>query len=127
MIVATITAIMILFNGVAGFSFAIFNEGVKNQIHDKDRAKQIMTLTKAADKKVKALTKDLNKASEQFVKLNSDYDITREELDNFLNEFDKRRMEFQDQIIELRLKARDLMTPEEWEAVYAEAKQKASK
>jgi hypothetical protein len=130
MVVATLTAITILIFAVGGgdgFSFGVFEGGVKDFVSDRHRAKQIIAITDQADKEVEALTKDFKKASKELTKLNSNYDATRGEFKEFLDQLDERRAKFQERIIELRLKARDLMTQEEWQAVYAKAKEEASK
>ena len=131
MVIATITAITVLIfavgGGEGGFSFGVFKPGVKDHVSERHRAKQIIAVTKQADKEVEALTKDFKKASKGLTKLNLNYDATRGELKEFLDQLDERRAKFQERIIELRLKARDLMTQEEWQAVYAKAKEEASK
>ena len=131
MVIATITAITVLIfafgGGGGGFSFGVFKPGVKDHVSERHRAKQIIAVTKQADKEVEALTKDFKKASKGLTKLNLNYDATRGELKEFLDQLDERRAKFQERIIELRLKARDLMTQEEWQAVYAKAKEEASK
>jgi hypothetical protein len=58
--------------------------------------------------------------------LNSNYDVTRDELNEFLDEFDQHQTEFQERIVDLRFQAPDLMSPEEWQAVYAAAMEEAS-
>jgi hypothetical protein len=130
MVIATITAITVLIfavgGGGGGFSFGVFKPGVKDCVSDKHRAKQIIAITKQADKEVEALTKDFNKVSKELTKLNSNYGATRGELKKFLDQLDGRRAKFQERIIELRMQARDLMTPEEWQAVYAKVKEDAS-
>jgi hypothetical protein len=131
MVIATITAITVLIfavgGGGGGFSFGVFKPGVKDHVSDKHRAKQIIAITKQADKEVEALTKDFNKVSKELTRLNSNYDATGEELKKFLDQLDGRRAKFQERIIDLRFKARNLMTSEEWQAVYAKAKEDASK
>jgi len=129
MVIATITTITVLIFAVGGgdgFSFGIFKAGVKDQVSEKSRVKQIIAITKQADEEVEAVTKDLDTASKQLVKLNSNYDATREELNAFFDQLDGRRMKSQKRLIELRFKARDLMTPEEWQAVYARAREETS-
>jgi DNA integrity scanning protein DisA with diadenylate cyclase activity len=121
MIIATITVIMMLMNGGIGFSFDIFNVGVEEVVKDKDRAKQVISITKEADKEVKALSKDLNKMSKELIELNSDYDLTRDDMDKFYEKNDKRRIAFQEKIIKLRFKAKDLMSENEWNAAYAKS------
>jgi hypothetical protein len=128
MLIATITTITVLlfFGGPGGFSFDMFKAGIKDHVADRGRAKEIIAITKDADKEVKAFTKDLKKASKRLVTLNSNYNVTRDELNEFLDEFDQHQVQFQERIVDLRFQARDLMTPEEWQAVYGATMEKPS-
>ena len=51
-------------------------------------------------------------------KLNKDYNLTRKEIDAFYLQADKRRMAFLEKFVELRFQAKNLMTSEEWQAMY---------
>jgi len=96
-------------------------------VSENSRVKQIIAITKQADEEVEALAKNLDTASKELVKLNSNYDATRGEANKFFDQLDGRRVRFQERIVDLRLKARDLMTQEEWQAVYARAREETSR
>ena len=117
-VLATITVATLLFSGGAGFTLGDVRDTAKEIIKDKDRAKQVIALTKEADKGFKSFNKDISKYSKQLVEMNRDYNLTREEISNFYIEYDKRRMEFLERFVELRFEAKDLSTPEEWQAMY---------
>jgi peptidoglycan hydrolase CwlO-like protein len=127
MIIATITAIIFLFGSGGMFSFDVFKDAAKKVVQDKSTVKQIATITKEADKEVKSLHKEIEKASKQLVTMNTNYDLTRDELNTFLAQGDKRREQFQDRLIELRFQAKNLVILEEWEAMYTYVDKKMAK
>ena len=118
MIIATIAAIMIIFGG-SGFSLDVFNKAAGDVIEDKDRVKQIKAITKQANKEVRSITKRFNNASKEAVEMMTRSDVTREEIFAYFNQIEKEHEAFQEALIKLRFQARDLMSQEEWEAMYA--------
>ena len=126
MIIATITAIMLFFGG-GMFSFDVFKDSADKVLKDKERIKQIKVITKEADKELKLLSKSINNESKKLVTLNANYDLTREELDNFIAQQDQYREQFQKRLIEWRFQAKALLNREEWEAMYAQVDKKAAK
>lgn len=126
MIIATITAILVIFGG-GMFSFDVFKDSADKVLKDKDRVKQIKVITKEADKELKLLSKSIINESKKLVTLNSNYDMTREELDTFIAQQDQYREQFQERLIELRFQAKALLNREEWEAMYAQVDKKATK
>jgi hypothetical protein len=126
MIIATITAIMVFFGG-GMFSFDVFKNSADKVIEDKDRVKQIKVITKEADKELKLLNKSINNESKKLVTLNSNYGVTREELDSFLAQQDQYREQFQERLIELRFQVKKLVKQEEWEDMYEQIDKKALK
>ena len=117
MIIAAITILTLLFGG-GTFSLDNVRDAAKEVIQDKDRAKQVVAITKEADKEFKSFTKNVNKLSEQLVQMNKDYNLTRADIAAFYTQTDKRRMAFLENFVELRFQAKNLMTAEEWQAMY---------
>jgi hypothetical protein len=117
MIIAAITILTLLFGG-GTFSLDNVRDAAKAVIKDKDRAKQVVAVTKEADKEFKSFTKNVNNLSKQLVQMNKDYNLTRKEIDAFYLQADKRRMAFLEKFVELRFQAKNLMTSEEWQAMY---------
>ena len=117
MIIAAITILTLLFGG-GTFSLDNVRDAAKEVIQDKDRAKQVVAITKEADKEFKSFTKNVNKLSKQLVQMNKDYNLTREKIDSFYTQTDKRRMAFLEKFVELRFQAKNLVTAEEWQAMY---------
>lgn len=126
-ILATISVITVLMSGGNNFTLDHVRDAAKEGIKDKDRSKQVIAITKKADKEFKSYNKNIGKLSKQLVQMNADYNLTREEIDSFYNQSDKSRMAFLEKFIELRFKAKDLMTPEEWQAMYTMIREEASK
>jgi phosphorylcholine metabolism protein LicD len=126
-ILATITVVTILMGGGSNFTLDHVIDAAKEGIKDKDRSKQVVAITKRADKEFKSFNKNIGKLSKQLVQMNADYNLTREEIDSFYNQSDKSRMAFLERFIELRFEAKNLMTPEEWEAIYTKIQEEASK
>jgi len=118
MIIAAITILTLLFGSGGIFSLDNVRDAAKEVIQDKDRAKQVVAITKEADKEFKSFTKNVNKLSKQLVQMNKDYNLTREKIDSFYTQTDKRRMAFLEKFVELRFQAKNLMTAEEWQAMY---------
>lgn len=117
MIIGVITALMLLFGGGI-FSFDYIRDAAEEAIKDKDRAKQVVSITKQADEEYEAFTKNLNKLSKQFVKMNKDYNLTREEMDALSGQAKKNRMAFLEKYVELRFQVKNLVTAEEWQAMH---------
>ena len=120
MIVATMTLIVLVLGGGSGFSFDMYRKAAEEVIQDKQIVKKIKSVTKAADKEMKNWQKEANKIAKQIVEMNQNYDLARTDIEPFLNQVDSRRNKFQEKLIQLRFQAKDLMSHEEWEAMYAQ-------
>ena len=118
MIIVAITVFTLLFGG-GFFSLDNVRDAAKEVINDKDRTKQVVAVTKQAEKEFKLYIKNLNARSKQLVEMNKDYNLTRKDLDAFYIKSDERRMAFLERFVELRFQARNLVTAEEWQAMYA--------
>ena len=118
MLIAAITVFTLLVGG-GFFSLDNVRDAAKEVIQDKDRAKQVVAITKEADKEFKSYIKNLNARSKQLVEMNKDYNLTREEIDAFYIKSDKRRRAFLERFVELRFQAKNQVTPEEWRTIYA--------
>lgn len=124
MIIGTITLIVLLFGGGAGFSFDIFNDSAENVIPDQQIVKQIKEITEAADREMKAWQKEAGKISQQIAQMNRDHDLSESEMNTVLNQADLRREAFQEELIKLRFQAKNLISWVEWEAMYTKLEEK---
>jgi hypothetical protein len=85
-------------------------------IKDKDRAQQVVSISKQATESYVTYSKKLDELSEKLVKMNKNYDLTRAEMAAFSDKAENNRMAFFNKYVELRLQLKDLMTAKEWEA-----------
>jgi hypothetical protein len=122
MIIVAITVFTLLFGG-GFFSLDNVRDAAKEVINDKDRTKQVVAVTKQAEKEFKSYIKNLNNRSKQLVEMNKDYNLTREEIDAFYIKSDKRRRAFLERFVELRFQAKNQVTLEEWRAIYAKIRE----
>ena len=108
-----------LFAGGGGFSFDMFKDAAEDVIPDRQIVRQVKAITKAADDEMKAWQKDAKEISKRLAEMNRNYDLTTDEMRSFLDYADSRREAFQEKLIDLRFQAKNLMSQEEWEAMYA--------
>ncbi len=118
MIIGALAVVMLLFGGGI-FSFDHIRDAAEEVIKDKDRAKQVVAITKQADEEFETFSDNLEELSKQFVQMNQDYDFTREEWDSFSSQAKKNRMAFLEKFVELRFQVINLVTAEEWRAMLA--------
>ena len=119
MIVGAISVILVLISGGL-FSFDYVRDAADKVIEDKDRAKQVVSITKQADEAYETFSENLDKLSKQFVQMNQDYQLTRQEVGAFSIQTEKNRMAFLNQYVELRFQVIDLVTAEEWQAMHVQ-------
>jgi hypothetical protein len=119
MIIATVTFLMLHFGGGGALSFDVYAAGAKDVLQDKHQIEAIGAITKTADKELKTWAKEVKKISEQVVEMNNKYDLTQEELNTLFAQADKQLAEYQEKLINLRFQAKNLVSQEEWEAIYA--------
>jgi hypothetical protein len=126
MLIATITALVIMFGGGASFSFEkAFKPFVKDTIEDKARREQILDVTKQADDEVKQFKKEVDEVwSKDLKRILSDYDATEEDFRRFVTRADQSRLIAQQRILDLRFEVIKLMTEDEWNAMYKAVEEK---
>jgi flagellar motility protein MotE (MotC chaperone) len=119
MIIATITALIIIFGG-SGLEFYLTNlKGpVKEHVQDKERQENIFDASKALSKNLKQLRKRTDANFGDLIKVHGDYQSAEADF----AEVTDRLLENQKEVSKLILDARDAMhgqmTKEEWEAVF---------
>jgi galactokinase len=111
--------VLLLFGGSDLFTFKNIRDNAEEVIQDKDRAKQVVAITKQADDEYESFTENLEKLAEQGIKINQDYNVTREEVDALTVKADNNRKAFLEKYIELRFQVKDLVTAEEWQVIQA--------
>lgn len=117
MILAVFGVFTLIFGGGI-FSFDHIRDAAEEVIKDKERAKQVVSITEQADEAYESFTKNLDKLSKQLVQMNENYNLTREEFDDFSSKTKQNRMAFLDKYVELRFRVKDMVTAEEWRAMH---------
>ena len=112
-----LVSVLTLIMGGGIFSFDHVRDAANEFIKDKDRAKQVVSITKQADEEFELFTENLDELSEQLVQMNKDYNLTREEMDSFSIQAKKNLTAFLEKYVELRFQAKNLVTAEEWQAM----------
>ena len=119
MIIATITALIIIFGG-SGLEFYLTNlkSPVKEHVQDKERQESILDASEALSKTLKQVRKRTDANFGDLIKVHGDYQSTEADF----VEITDRLLENQQDTIRATLDARDTMheqmTKEEWEAVF---------
>ncbi len=119
MVFAGMYVVLLLFGASDIFTFENFRDSAKATIQDKDRAKQVVAITKQLDEEFETFTENVEKLAEQVAKINQEYSVTREELDAFAVKAKNNRKAFLDKYVEIRFQLKDLVTAEEWQAIQA--------
>ena len=89
-------------------------------IKDRDRAKQVISITGQADEEFELFTENLDKLSKQLAQMSKNYNLTRAERDSFSIQVKKPRTAFFEKYIELRFQMINLVTAEEWQAMHVQ-------
>lgn len=116
MIIGVIAALAIVFGGSV-FSFDHVKEAADEVIDDRDRAQQVIAITKEADEALEAFTDKLDEQAALFVELNANYNATREEMYAWSTEVAKNRREFLEQVVAFRFEFQGHVTEEEFEEI----------
>jgi hypothetical protein len=128
MIAATVALLFVYFGGGGGaFSFEkAFEPFLKEVIADKSRYEETIQLTKDADEAVKQYRKEVSEVwAKELRILIADYDATDEQFRAFYEKSAASRTAMQQHILDVRYKMTEIVTRDEWEAVYGMMDQKA--
>lgn len=125
MLIATVTAIMILMGGGTALVLPFFKDAVKSEVADKERRKEAVAYIDEASSATKDFRKRFKEHSKQLIAINHNPDATRQEYDAFTASEDAHRHLLQQAILDARFGVVDTLTEEEWNAVYEAALAKA--
>lgn len=119
MIIGTITLISMLFFGGVQEYFLLdkLEKGVKKYVEDKDRRKEILADLKASKNVIKIFNKDRKIMLKSFKKMSLDRNAKQQDFKDFFNETQSERINFQEKIIEDRLRIVEKFSPEEWNGI----------
>jgi D-mannonate dehydratase len=126
MIIATVMALSVLLFGGGGFSFEkYYKPFVKNVVEDESRRKQILDLTKKADKQLDQYRKEVKEVWSKDIKsVSKNFDSTEEDYRNAIARANQSRIAVQKILVELRLSMKDLMTEQEWNEMHEQIREK---
>jgi len=90
---------------------------VKQEITDKERRSEMLAMMKAYKKDWKALQKTEKKQGKELTRLVKDRRVDEAELKAIMEKAAAQRKEMERRLVEGRLKAQEIITPEEWESI----------
>lgn len=119
MLIATITALAILFGGGTFETFFIddLRKGVKEYVVDDERRDEILDDLKRSEKMIKSFNKERKAQFKEFKELNRSRATGSDELTGFFEKSMTTRGEYQHHLIDERLTVSAKITPDEWSAI----------
>ena len=129
MIVGIATLIMSLFGGGSLDVFYIdkIEQGIKKEVDDKDRKKDLQSDLKAYTKSVKEFNKVLKNQLKDLKKKNLDRSTTEEWYAEFYESRMQERIKLQKTFIEQRISLQEKITDDEWNAIMKRASDETTK
>lgn len=120
MIIA-ITALFILLFGGGGLEFYLTNlkDSVKDAVPDKPRREEIMDTSKALEKELESLQKDVGKQFKSYVDVHNNYKATPADFDAVTTQLVSDQQKFAKLVLDARYKMHEQMTADEWRAVFS--------
>lgn len=121
MIIATVTAIILLMGG-GSFSFEnALKPHVEEAIPDKELRKAVLNIAKEMDEERESFSDSMKEHGGELRDLNKKRTLSSADYDRFFEGTDKRRDEARQRTIDLRFKMKALLTAEQWEAIFGPA------
>ena len=129
MIIGTITVLILMFGGGGDFSFEkAFEPFVKDVVKDEARYEQIVDLTNEADEDMKAFQEEMgDEWGKKLIALLADYDASENDFRGFYRKADASRLDIQQRLLDARFGVIELMTADEWTAMYEAIDKKTKK
>jgi hypothetical protein len=90
----------------------------EQSIIEPDRKEKVLSLVNDMANEINDISKRLESSSKNIADLNRDHSSKRESFEKVLDELNQDRIRSQEKILQIRLKLKDHMTREEWEAVF---------
>ena len=121
MIIATITALIILFGGGGSLESYLLDikKPVKNAVEDKETVKAVLNLSKDLGKQLKAQNKEITKLRDNFLDLHTKHDSNSADFEAYIDKLITVRKEGQKHILDTRSAMKNLMMREEWTEVFS--------
>ena len=115
MIVATVTALIILFSGGYEIFFAEnVEKGIKEYVLEKDRRKELLDMTKEIKNRAKTYNKARKANYKDFKALYTNYNASEDELNAFFENLTGIQRDYQNDFVDKRIEITERITDEEW-------------
>ena len=120
MLIALFTTLILLFGGSDTVENYLLNikKPVKATVQDKEKAKAITKLSKELGKNLKDENKNITKTRDQFLDLHQNYNATTPDFEKVLQQMLTEQKSGQKAILDTRFAMKELMTKEQWNAVF---------
>ena len=120
MLVATIAVFLLMFGGGDSLENYLLNikKPVKAAVEDRTTVKEVLHLSKALKKQLKAQNKEITKLRENFLDLHTQYETKPTDIEAYIDSLMIVRERGQKHILDARSAMKNLMTREEWTAVF---------
>ena len=93
------------------------SQSISMEIKDPERAAQIMEVLAKVDADLNNWSRYQTEHQQDFLKLNANYDVTKEEFRTFITTFNSNRLQMKEGLIQARFKIKGLCTEDEWEEI----------
>jgi hypothetical protein len=118
---------MLFFGGVEYFLVDELDRGIKKYVVEKDRRKEIQDDLKGSMAILKAFNKERASKLKLFKRMNADRHVAKKDLEKFYDDRHKERVEFQQKVINERLKIIVKLNEEEWENIVSMSAENVAK
>ena len=129
MLIAIVTAfVLFVGSGDGTFSFKALMVSFKAAIHDDSRLDRIEKILGETNDDLEAFRKQIDKTwSHELVKLQGDYQATREQYQGIFKQVDTQSAVLQKDLLDRRFAIKSMLTTEEWARYQAHLKARAPK
>lgn len=92
-------------------------QSINMEVKDPERAAQIMEVLATVDTDLNNWNSYQTEYQQNFLKLNANYDVSREEFRTFIATYNSNRHQMKESLIEARFKIKGFCTEDEWEKI----------
>lgn len=126
MLIATITALILIFGAGGSFEQYLLNikKPAKAAVENKDTVKELVALSKGLGDELKDHNKELTKIQTQFVDLHVRQDSARADWEPLVDRMLDAQHAAQQEILDTRDAMKKLVSEEEWESIFATQEKK---
>jgi hypothetical protein len=121
MLIATITALILIFGGGGSLEHYLLNikKPAKAAVEEKATVKELVSLSKDLGKQLKTANKDLTELQTQFVDLHAKQDLTQQDFEPLIDAMLDIEHSAQQEILDTREAMKKLLTEDEWQQIFS--------